>query len=280
MLPLYLPGRKNRAAAVYDLISTRNTLGEKSLYLNLGYWDGARGYDEACAALARVLAEAAGLGPGDRLLDAGFGFADQDFFWAEAFRPALIVGLNITESQVRHARRRAGERGVDGVVSLLAGSATAMPVAGGAFDRVTALETAFHYDTRADFFREAFRVLRPGGTIALADIVPREDVPLRWKDRIGLYLGRAFWQIPAENVYPPSEYRRKLEAAGFREVAIRSIRERVYRPFARFARERFAEPGYRARFDALIGAGFAAAVRDDDAFDRFDYIIASASKPA
>src|SRR5688572_6050709 len=51
----------------------------KPLWLNLGYWESARTYPEAAAALACQLGDAAGLGPGDELLDVGFGFAEQDF---------------------------------------------------------------------------------------------------------------------------------------------------------------------------------------------------------
>src|SRR5687767_11162216 len=49
---------------------------DKPLWLNLGYWKEARTYPEAAAALARKLADAAQLGPGDRVLDAGFGFGE------------------------------------------------------------------------------------------------------------------------------------------------------------------------------------------------------------
>ena len=150
---LFLIPSNNRASRVYELLSTNNNLGEKSLYLNLGFWDGPTTYDGACQRLAERLGETAALGPGQRVLDCGFGFGDQDMYWLKRFAPASIDGLNITESQVLRARRRVEENGLSDKIRLHVGSATKMPFADASFDRVVALETAFHYDTREAFFR-------------------------------------------------------------------------------------------------------------------------------
>jgi len=271
------PG-KTRARVVYELLSTRSTLGERSLYLNLGHWVEATTYDAACQELADLLAQAAGLGAGDEVLDVGFGFADADLFWMERYAPKRIVGLNITPMQVQLARRRVAERGWQDRIDLQEGSATRMPFAQAEFDKVMALECCFHFDTREDFFRETFRVLRPGGRLAVADVVPLPVASKSFLVRLGEDLGRAFWQIPAVNLYPKDVYLAKLARAGFENVQVRSIREQVFEPFARYARGRLQEPEIEQRMHPLVRAFWRSSVRDAAAFDSVDYIIATADK--
>src|SRR5262245_46317707 len=83
---------------------------EKPLWLNLGYWESARSYPDAAAALATLVAEAARLDSSDELLDVGFGFAEQDLFWIQRYGVKRITGINVTAMQVEHARQRVRER--------------------------------------------------------------------------------------------------------------------------------------------------------------------------
>jgi microcystin synthetase protein McyJ len=194
--------------------------GDDVPWMNLGYWKTARTYPEAAAALAMLLAEAARLGPGDRVLDVGFGFGDQDLLWIDRSGVEHITGLNITELHVRKARARVEARGLGDRVDLRRGSATKIRFAEGSFHKVVTLESAFHFDTRARFFEQAFHVLRPGGRIALADLVRRPGAgPLTFKNKLICRL----LSIPLANVYDRHEYVRKLAATGFEDIQCESI---------------------------------------------------------
>lgn len=136
--------------------------------------------------------------------DCGFGFGDQDILWSKTLAPERIVGLNMTASQVAFARRRIADLGLDERVDLRHGSATDMPIPTDSVDVVIALESAFHFRTRRRFFREAWRVLRPGGRLVTAGIIPMPTATgmyqrLEQQMSRGLVAGK--FAIPAENKY-------------------------------------------------------------------------------
>jgi erythromycin 3''-O-methyltransferase len=267
-------------AAFYDAFGPGNVLGERSMYINLGYWDdGATDYDHACERLAEELGKLAELAAGQDQLDIGFGFGDQAMFWANRFGLRRIVGLNIARTQVELARRRAAERGLDGRVDFRRGSATAMPVGDASFDAVTSLESAHHYGTREDFFEEAYRVLRPGGVLAIADIIPRNGAPAGIAARVGQVVRRVLLQSPQANFYPISTYIEKLRSAGFQDIETRSIRDRTFPAFTRFTRKRFLDGELVRRMDpalaGLVGKGFARI----DFWGTLDYVLVRARKP-
>ena len=264
---------EKRLVHIYDLFHGRNALGESSLYLNFGYWDGATRYDDACQRLAEVLGEAADLRPGCSQLDCGCGFGDAALFWISRFAPATIDGLDIVQSQVETAIKRVRAAGLEERVRLHVGSATRMPFADVSFHRVTALESAFHYNTREEFFREAYRVLKPGGRLATADILFVETLTRRWLKRVPFRL-----HMPAANVYGRSDYAQRLENAGFTGVRVESIGDMIYAPFANFARERLRSPDFRGQANRVLRWGVASSIHwvlDND----IDYVIAVADKP-
>ncbi|OJT20812.1 methyltransferase type 11 [Archangium sp. Cb G35] len=280
------------------------TTGREPLWLNLGYWRDVDRVDEnnyervgelfkaAQAQMAHLLAKTARLGQGDVVLDCGFGYADQDILWAEEYRPARIHGLNVTPNQVRIGRERVRLTGLEKVVQLDVGSATELPFGSGEFDVVFALESAMHFKTRRDFLREAFRVLRPGGRLVMADMCQKTDreAGAGLRRRLRHRYWRGLIAFPEANVWTVQRYETELKSVGFQKARLESIAADVYGPVntaftaLRMVTAASRQPGSVSpeRIRAEVRK-----LREQDPeqyqhlsqFNCDDYVIASAEKP-
>jgi SAM-dependent methyltransferase len=107
-------------------------------------------------------------------------------------RGAHALGLDVSERQLGHARRLDEDRGVS--VPVVAGTATALPFADGAFDIVFSAFGALQFVLDAGrAVDEAARVLRDGGTFAFS-----VTHPIRWAmpddpTRAGLVVTSSYW---------------------------------------------------------------------------------------
>ncbi len=269
------------ASGIYDLLSTSSPT-EFGLYLNLGYWRDAANVDQASDALAMLVAQAARIGGGDTVLDCGFGFGDQDILWAQRLKPKRIIGLNITASQVTMARRRVAEAALSDRIDLRHGSATEMLIAPDSIDRVVALESAFHFHTRERFFREAWRVLRPGGRLVTADIIPMpadRRFSARLQQQLSWRLMAGKFAIPRANAYTRAAYHCKLAQCGFENIRVESIRDQVYRPLHEYLSE---HPKRLQRLHRMARLPARMTLRADAAsvYAGLDYVLATALKPS
>jgi SAM-dependent methyltransferase len=228
---------RNPAARVYDSIGPDFFLALDEGWLNLGLWEGD-GSDpsEAPRAVRRLVSTLAEPLPrGGVVLDVGNGLGAQDPLIAEVARPKRLIALNITESQLRAGRLRLVEANAQPVN----GDATRIPLRDETLDGVISVEAAFHFASRARFFAEAFRVLRPGGILSMSD-VPVKRLPRRPGELLAGLTQLRVWGLSTAAAVTADRIVEAVEGAGFRDVEARLVGDRVIAPALAFVRRRLA----------------------------------------
>jgi microcystin synthetase protein McyJ len=193
-------------------------------YLNFGYWDQPGiSYETAAENLINLLGRKLGLDSSSHLLDVGCGMGSQDVYLTKTFTPAKIDALDVTWKHIEIARERATRAQIDPTrLEFHHGTAVSLPFAPQSFSQLLSVEAPEHFNTREDFFKEAYRVLQPGGVMVLADYTLAKN-PNNIFKKIFLSFARSIWHVPVANVYDNDVYKEKLLAQGFRQVTIENV---------------------------------------------------------
>jgi len=195
-------------------------------YLNFGLWEqGIENYVQAAEHLVTQMGKMLGLNAQSRLLDVACGMGAQDILLHRIFG-CTIDALDVTWKHVELATRRVSETGVQNRVRIHHGTATKLPFDDAAFTHVMSVEGPEHFNTREDFFKEAYRVLTPGGVMVLSDYNLHRKPRTIW-ERLVVEAARILWHVPRANYDTIDSYKMKLERNGFRKVVIQEIGEQV-----------------------------------------------------
>lgn len=202
-------------------------------YANYGYWTRpGLTLEQASEALTDLVAAAAGLGAGDRVLDVGCGYGAGAVKFVKRYEVDTVTGIDVTPVRIASGQDYIAEHGVADRIVLQEGDATAMDFDDDSFEKLVSVECAFHFDTRTAFLKEAARVLAPGGTLALTDIIPRRGVePSAYLTGEVTNQSQVCLDMPA-NAYDADVYAGHLQDAGFEAVRIESLLEWTRIPFA------------------------------------------------
>jgi SAM-dependent methyltransferase len=252
----------------------------RSSWGNLGLWEGgSQSYSEACRALALRLAQRARLVPGCSVLDIGFGHGDQLLLWKQQFGVGRVTGIEADAACVAEARRKLEATSYTDVSLYLDATKPDLSHARyeryDFYDRALALDCAYHFAPRSEFFAHAVRTLQPGGVLALTDIVVADGVAVEELDRIAGMCG-----IPAENLLTQQAYEKALLDLGFCKVQFENLDDAVLGGFRRFALRLLLRPWIEVpRVGRLKVLATAAIMTWLSRKQRVHYLLISAERP-
>jgi len=155
----------------------------------------------------------AGLKPGEVVVDLGSGAGFDALLAAEKLGPeGRFIGIDMTPEMLERARTNAVKAGHARTVEFREGLIEDLPVATATVDVVISNCVINLSPDKARVFREAHRVLKPGGRLAVSDIVLSEPLPLRVAELA------SSWIACVGGALTEQEYLGHIRAAGFEKI--------------------------------------------------------------
>jgi SAM-dependent methyltransferase len=156
----------------------------------------------------------AGLQLGEVVLDLGSGAGLDCFLSARQVGPeGRVIGLDMTDEMLALAEQNKARIGVSNV-EFRKGTMESMPVEDASVDVIISNCVINLSPDKDAVFAESFRVLRPGGRVHVSDVVLTHALSLEEQANMNLWAGCISGALLKD------DYARRLQAAGFEDVAI------------------------------------------------------------
>jgi len=161
------------------------------------------------------------LNPGETVLDLGSGGGIDVLLSARRVGPSgKVSGLDMTDEMLALAQENQQKSGVQNV-EFLKGEIEKIPLGNHSVDVIISNCVINLSSDKDRVLAEAFRVLKPGGRLAVSDVVVRGDVPAEIRHSVELWMGCVAGALEE------AAYRDKLVKAGFHDIEI--VPTRIYR---------------------------------------------------
>ncbi len=191
------------------------------------------------------------LEPGQVVLDLGSGGGIDVLLSARRVGPTgKAYGLDMTDEMLALARENQKKSGLTNV-EFLEGEIEHIPLPDNSVDVILSNCVINLSANKEQVFREALRVLKPGGRFAVSDVVTRAELPLELRRSMALWVGCVAGALTED------AYLSQLRQAGFEDVSIEPTREYQVEDARGFLESQGIKPeDISKEFDGAVFAGF------------------------
>jgi tocopherol O-methyltransferase len=204
---------------------------ENSLSIHYGYYDDkVKSFPQSLLRMNEIMMEAVGITNRDKVLDAGCGIGGSSIFLAGKLG-CHVTGITLSERQAQLATKNAQERKLNGLTRFEVMDYCNTSFGSESFDVIWGCESICYADDKEKFIREAFRLLKQGGRLVVADgfVTKFENnehpVIRQWLDG---------WQV--NHLETPGRFNQFMQQAGFGEISCRNISSYTRRSSRRLLR--------------------------------------------
>ena len=197
---------------------------ENSLSFHYGFWDEhTKNLPQALMRENEVLSEIANIKKDDKVLDAGCGVGGSSIYLAQKIG-CNVTGITLSGKQVETAKINAVKHKVDHLTNFEEMDFTKTRFETAVFDVVWAIESVCYASSKRDFLKEAYRLLKPGGRLIIADGFGLKKTYSKKEQKI---LDKMNWGWQVESLESLQNFTNIAEEAGFNGIKYQPENKRI-----------------------------------------------------
>ena len=202
-------------AEYYNTHQIIYTLFWSRIGLRYGFWyEDTKNLDEAIRNMDKFIIDSLNINSEDTVLDAGCGVGGSSMYLAENIG-TRVKGITISDVQLKIARKRAAKSSAASLLNFSNQDFTKTNFKENSFSKIFGIECICYAHKKLDFLNEAYRIMKPGGKIAVLDaFVIKKNLSAEEEKTYTKFIDG--WRVP--NLSTKENFLQDLKKAGFKNI--------------------------------------------------------------